>query len=81
MQMADKNEKVGFFGSIKNFFGGLGKRFRDIKGEMKKIVWPTKSQIINNTLIVIAVTLIAAVFIYGIDAVFGRLLQLIYKNA
>lgn len=49
MQMADKNEKVGFFGSIKNFFGGFGKRFRDIKGEMKKIVWPTKSQIINNT--------------------------------
>lgn len=48
---------------------------------MKKIVWPTKSQIINNTLIVIAVTLIAAVFIYGIDTVFGRLLQLIYKNA
>ena len=80
--MADKNEKVGFFGSIKNFFGGFGKRFRaDIKGEMKKIVWPTKSQIINNTLIVIAVTLIAAVFIYGIDTVFGRLLQLIYKNA
>ena len=63
------------------FFGGFGKRFRDIKGEMKKIVWPTKSQIINNTLIVIAVTLIAAVFIYGIDTVFGRLLQLIYKNA
>ena len=60
---------------------GFGKRFRDIKGEMKKIVWPTKSQIINNTLIVIAVTLIAAVFIYGIDTVFGRLLQLIYKNA
>lgn len=23
MQMADKNEKVGFFGSIKNFFGGF----------------------------------------------------------
>ena len=79
--MADKNEKVGFFGSIKNCVGGFGKRFRDIKGEMKKIVWPTKSQIINNTLIVIAVTLIAAVFIYGIDTVFGRLLQLIYKNA
>ena len=79
--MADKNEKVGFFGSIKNFFGGFGKRFRDINGDMKKIVWPTKSQIINNTLIVIAVTLIVAVFIYGIDTVFGRLLQLIYKNA
>ena len=41
--MADKKEKVGFFGSIKNFFKGIGKRFKDIKSEMKKIVWPTKS--------------------------------------
>ena len=78
--MADKNEKVGFFGSIKNFFGGFGKRFRDIKGEMKKIVWPTKSQIINNTLIVIACVLVVGVFIWGFDAlanaVVGALIKL-----
>ncbi len=78
--MADKKEKVGFFGSIKNFFGRIGKQFRDIKSEMKKIVWPTKSQIINNTIVVIAVSLIAAVFIFGVDTVFGLVLQLIYKN-
>ena len=56
--MADKKEKVGFFGSIKNFFKGLGKRFKDIKSEMKKIVWPTKSQVINNTIVVIVVSLL-----------------------
>lgn len=78
--MADKKEKVGFFGSIKNFFGRIGKQFRDIKSEMKKIVWPTRSQIINNTIVVIAVSLIAAVFIFGVDTVFGLVLQLIYKN-
>lgn len=71
--MAEKKEKLGFFASIK-------KRFRDIKSEMKKIVWPTKSQVINNTLIVIAVSLIAAVFIFGLDTVFGLVLKLIYKN-
>lgn len=75
--MAEKKEKVGFF---KNFFGRIGRQFKDVKSEMKKIVWPTKSQIINNTLIVIAVSLIAAVFIYGLDSVFGLVLQLIYKN-
>lgn len=78
--MADKKEKVGFFGSIKNFFGRIGKQFRDIKSEMKKIVWPTRSQIINNTIVVIVVSLIAAVFIFGVDTVFGLVLQLIYKN-
>ena len=69
--MADKKEKVGFFASMK-------KRFIEIKGEMKKIVWPTKSQIVNNTLVVIAVSLIAAVLIFGLDTIFGLVNQLIY---
>ena len=69
--MAEKKEKVGFFASMK-------KRFADVKGEMKKIVWPTKSQIVNNTLVVIAVSLIAAVLIFGLDTVFGLVLKLIY---
>ncbi|MBP1553754.1 MAG: preprotein translocase subunit SecE [Oscillospiraceae bacterium] len=69
--MADKKEKVGFFASVK-------RRFTEIKGEMKKIVWPTKSQIVNNTLVVIAVSLIAAVLIFGLDTIFGLVLKLIY---
>lgn len=69
--MADKKEKVGFFAAIK-------RRFTEIKGEMKKIVWPTKSQIVNNTLVVIAVSLIAAVLIFGLDTIFGLVLKLIY---
>ncbi len=77
--MADKKEKVGFFGSIKNFFKGLGKRFKDIKSDMKKIVWPTKSQVINNTIVVIVVSIIAAVVIFGLDTVFVFLLKLIYN--
>ena len=71
--MADKKEKVGFFAQVKKYL-------RDIKSEMKKIVWPTKSQVVNNTLIVIAVSLVAAVLIFGLDTVFGFVLQLIYKN-
>ena len=69
--MADNKEKVGFFASVK-------RRFTEIKGEMKKIVWPTKSQIVNNTLVVIAVSLIAAVLIFGLDTIFGLVNQLIY---
>ena len=69
--MADNKEKVGFFASIK-------KRAVEVKGEMKKIVCPTKSQIVNNTLVVIAVSLVAAVLIFGLDTIFGLVNQLIY---
>ncbi len=71
--MADKKEKLGFFASIKKYF-------REVKSEMKKIVWPSKSQVVNNTLIVIAVSLVAAVIVFGLDTVFGLITKLIYRN-
>ena len=43
--MADKKEKVGFFGSIKNFFKGIGKRFKDIKAEV--IEWNEEKLVIK----------------------------------
>ena len=51
--MAEKPEK-------KSIFARFGKFFRDQRSEVKKIVWPTKKQVINNTTIVlIAVALFA----------------------
>ena len=38
---------------------------------MKKVVWPNKKQIINNTLVVLVVVLLSAVVIFILDAVFG----------
>ena len=45
--MAEKAEKQSFFARI-------GKFFRDQKSEVKKIVWPSKKQVLNNTAIVLA---------------------------
>lgn len=36
--------------------------FKNVKSEMKKVVWPTKKQILNNTgLVIILVIAIAAI--------------------
>ena len=71
--MADKTEKKskGFFAGVKRFFGRIGKFFRDTVSEMKKVVWPSKKQIINNTVVVAVVVVVAAVLIMVLDAVFG----------
>ena len=57
-----------------------GKWFREMRSELKKVVWPTRSQTINNTLIVIACVLVVGVFIWGFDAlanaVVGALIKL-----
>ncbi|MBS6546150.1 MAG: preprotein translocase subunit SecE [Butyricicoccus pullicaecorum] len=53
-----------------SIFVRIGKWFRELKGECKKIVWPTRQQTTNNTAVVLATCLIIGVFIWVLDAVF-----------
>ena len=46
---------------------GLAKWFRGMKSELKKVVWPSRSQVMNNTLVVIVVSVIFAVIIGLVD--------------
>ena len=51
--------------------GGVKKYFKDLKSEIKKVVWPTKKQVINNTGVVITVMVVVGLFLAGIDAGLG----------
>ncbi len=56
---------------MKKFFSKIGKFFRDLKAEVKKVVWPTKKQLVNNTLIVILAILVIGAGIWILDALFS----------
>ena len=47
----------------KNF----GKFFREIRNELKKVIWPTRSQLTNNTLTVLMSCLIIGILIWIVD--------------
>ena len=47
--------------------------FKDMKAELKKVVWPTPKQLINNTAAVIAFTLIIALIVFVLDVCFDSL--------
>lgn len=53
------------------FFARIGKWFRELKSECRKIVWPTRQQTANNTLVVIACVVIIGIFIWIIDFLLG----------
>ena len=72
-QKAAKNAKEKKPG----FFKRLAKYFRDVWGEFKKIVWPSRKQVINNTIVVFVTCLVFAVAIWVLDIVFGLLRGLI----
>ena len=60
-------------------FARLKKYFRDTKSEVKKVVWPTKQQTINNTGVVIACIVVVGAFIGVLDAIFTYGLQTLLK--
>ena len=67
---AEKNDKPGFFARV-------GKWFRDMKSELKKVQWPTKKQTLNNTLIVIVCVIVVGLCIALFDFVANNAIGLL----
>ena len=50
-----------------------GRFFKDMKAELKKVVWPSAKQTSNNTVAVIAFTLALALIVFVLDLCFDAL--------
>ena len=65
-----KNKK---FMPIGRFFQKIIKFFKEVKLEVKKVSWPSKKEILKNTLIIIGVSLALSIFLGGLDFIFTDL--------
>ena len=64
----ETNKKLGFGKRI-------AKWWREMKSELKKVIWPTPKQTVNNTLVALVMMVASAVVIWGFD----ELAQLVVK--
>lgn len=53
----------------------FGDRLGEYKGEFKKITWPTKPEVIKQTITVIITCAIIGVIIFGMDFSFNAVLS------
>jgi preprotein translocase subunit SecE len=67
--MASKSKKARGSG----FGSRMRKFFRDTASEFKKVVWPSRKQVWNNTVVVLTTVLIFAVLIWAVDYGLGVL--------
>ncbi len=44
--------------------------FKDFKAELKRVIWPTPKQLVNNTTAVVTIVIITAIIVFALDAVF-----------
>lgn len=69
--MAEKKKSNNIFIRIGrgfiNFFKNIGKRFSDVRLELKRVIWPTKQKLIQTSVVVLVVIGIAAVLLTGIS--------------
>lgn len=70
--MADANVAKKKKKSLKGFF-------TEIKAELKKVTWPTKSQLVNNTLVILVFIAVVTVILALLDGVFAKLFEFITK--
>lgn len=43
---------------------------KDFKAELKRVIWPTPKQLVNNTVAVITIVLITAIIVFVLDLAF-----------
>jgi len=50
---------------------------KEARTEIRKVVWPTRQETMQTTLIVVAVVLVMALLLWGLDSLLGWLISLI----
>ena len=63
-----------------NFLTPVTNYFKEVKSELKKVVFPTFKQVRKNTLIVLVVVIIVGVIIAGLDFVFNNARNYVIQN-
>ncbi len=71
----DKEKKAAKSKDSSKKTGGISKWFKDLKLELKKVVWPDKKTVINNSIVVFAAMIAFAAYTFLLDKGFLWLFQ------
>ncbi|HEU4326423.1 MAG TPA: preprotein translocase subunit SecE [Roseiflexaceae bacterium] len=60
---------------------GLVRTFREVRSEMKKVVWPTREETTRLTVVVIVISVIISLILFTADSLFSTLVLLLQNAA
>jgi preprotein translocase subunit SecE len=52
---------------------------REVRGELRKVAWPTRSETINYSIVVLVTLIIVITFVFAVDWVFSNLILRIFE--
>jgi preprotein translocase subunit SecE len=68
----------GLLNQGKNLIGKVTKYLGDVKRETGKVIWPSRKELQESAVIVVVLSLILAVFVFGVDFSLNNILKLIF---
>jgi preprotein translocase subunit SecE len=59
---------------------GPAEYFRQVRGELRKVAWPTRTEVINYSIIVLFALILLMMLIFGLDYVFGKTIFYLFET-
>jgi preprotein translocase subunit SecE len=56
----------------------VSKYISEVHQELSKVSWPSREGLYGSTLVVVVLCIILSVFIFGVDFILNRLLEIIF---
>lgn len=66
-------KKVGFFGRI-------GRFVREVIGELRKVIWPTRNELLTYTAVVVVFVAIMLAIVAGLDFLYAKGVLFVFGN-
>ena len=63
------------------WLGGVQQFYHDVGLEMKKVSWPTKTEVINTTMVVVIAVFFFAFFLFGTDVALTYVIKFLEAGA
>jgi len=78
--MADGKNENAVVAKPKQWWLSTREFFRDTAGEMKKVTWPSRNEVVGTTTVVIVATIVFALFLWGCDVAFYKAIDFLFTR-
>jgi len=52
----------------------------EVRGELSKVIWPTRPELIRLTALVIGLSLVVGIYVGGLDLIFTKFMEVILQR-
>lgn len=70
-ESADSRPKTKSDGRV-GLFGRLARFFREVVAELRKVIWPTRKELLTYTAVVVVFVTVVTALVVGLDFVFAK---------